>query len=1490
MSDKTEQKVTAASSVESTSVSYDEHALPTLITTSDGQASCMRFYTGADADGADRGDQLPDISTLIKGLELADGTALTTAAALQCPKIIDTRHPALMARLEYLEFEGEATSSATLTLCGYAHSTRDGQGRLMADTVLILEGVTVKSTAGEAKGWAVSLAESWSAIKVTLIQSVLDDTDKDALQSTRRTATTWYKDNAARTTRKLTETTVKGEEPGTWKVVSKAPLITGDEAILSQQIVSAFSGRLLRESRQDGDGKPERFICHEYDTRGRGTRSVTYPYDQAAFDKGDVSKLKALEEHRITWSDSGFGTWVTTSRADGRLQRTLYDGMQRAVRRELQRQPGEAGEFIVLEASTWGRGEAPEQVKCFDYLPGGLCMPDDREAQEPSQLRHHFWQAHAEPVASKTKDKEPTLTCDSVLGLMGGDIQFTQRHRQVNHAKGAVTQTFAQWGGHDSSKESTALRTEEKTDARGRKVQYKQHVPLTGSAVKSREWQTTWDDLDRPLTVTQPDESVVSWAYKGLSTVPVKVSISAKGGTEQVLGTQTLKGDGNQGDTVTASVVGGANGLAYSEHARSRTGPDGKSLFSSETDNGLSWYTKGKDDKSGTLLASFEYTPLTRLLKGERMALGNQQSKVTSEALTPLLLGGWRFDLTVHAQKQRQEALVSLRGQLQQVRHANGVSSRAWNGPQGQCNRVRRGALEYWNEYTALGECEGTTVRDLHSGRSMAVSYKYDQWGNEIERLYRIDDQTKVRYVQTWSVIGQLLSKTLYRDGSTTAARTEAFVYYTSVDGKRDELQKWTVVATAGNQIKDAAGNVLKEQSYKYDVLGNLIECRTTRENDDVELVSYAYADIDHPTRRTTQTTQLTPEGKQAGTARTQTFTYDSNGQLTCNEQAQTLAYSETGRLRSVTEKDQTTPVTYYEYDEHDRLISQWQATDKQRRVLAYSGPVLCGETWLDKSGKVSRTLTLDEHAGMVVKECQDAVETQLFVLGDPQQSGGDEFWLDADGAWQYRSLAFTPWGEAPLASLGQMRSGLGHNGQRVDPVTGCSHLGNGYRVYDPRHRAFYQRDSWSPFGEGGLNDRAYCAGGDPVNWHDPSGHIMLSRRDQSESLARLDSAITATKPPVHEAAPWWQWLLLGLYAITAIVVTILTFGAAGPIMAGVGMALCTGIMIGASLTAAGMAQRQSNPRLSSRLEGAGHIVMAVTSLPGMAAGLPAVLGGAVVAYTLASVAFDAARLAVEQDNPALAEKLGWGSTLTGAAAAAAAALPSIVRGAGRLLQKLRGLRSLLRRRVSAIAGEYALNGGSAASGAAQGEAYTLYSGGTNSGKLRIISHGKRVAGPMASGFDAPANFVSPWEAETNFFTQNGFRAVVRNDPADPKSLASFIAGRRPVVQTYRAGSKVSNYELRELVPNKASTEVIHEYERAPFRMMVETLAKKNGVDVVLVNRPVGLNEVLESLATKGYTYTSIDALHCRGSKLYSNPLVYRRLYGAYLTSLDGHL
>lgn len=73
--------------------------------------------------------------------------------------------------------------------------------------------------------------------------------------------------------------------------------------------------------------------------------------------------------------------------------------------------------------------------------------------------------------------------------------------------------------------------------------------------------------------------------------------------------------------------------------------------------------------------------------------------------------------------------------------------------------------------------------------------------------------------------------------------------------------------------------------------------------------------------------------------------------------------------------------------------------------------------------------------------------------------------------------------------------SQVGFNGEMLDGHAGIYLLGKGYRGYSPVLMRFIAPDSWSPFGAGGLNTYAYCAG-DPVTRSDPSGHVDIGSRN----------------------------------------------------------------------------------------------------------------------------------------------------------------------------------------------------------------------------------------------------------------------------------------------------------------------------------------------------------------------------------------------------------
>ena len=109
-------------------------------------------------------------------------------------------------------------------------------------------------------------------------------------------------------------------------------------------------------------------------------------------------------------------------------------------------------------------------------------------------------------------------------------------------------------------------------------------------------------------------------------------------------------------------------------------------------------------------------------------------------------------------------------------------------------------------------------------------------------------------------------------------------------------------------------------------------------------------------------------------------------------------------------------------------------------------------------------------------------VETALIAHDDKRST------LATLTGEQHTPVAYTAAGYSPADE----QRVLGFNGERDDKTTGHYLLGNGYRAFNPVLMRFNSPDSWSPFGEGGINAYAYCAG-DPVNRTDPTGHSWLS-------------------------------------------------------------------------------------------------------------------------------------------------------------------------------------------------------------------------------------------------------------------------------------------------------------------------------------------------------------------------------------------------------------
>lgn len=118
-----------------------------------------------------------------------------------------------------------------------------------------------------------------------------------------------------------------------------------------------------------------------------------------------------------------------------------------------------------------------------------------------------------------------------------------------------------------------------------------------------------------------------------------------------------------------------------------------------------------------------------------------------------------------------------------------------------------------------------------------------------------------------------------------------------------------------------------------------------------------------------------------------------------------------------------------------------------------------------------------------------------VLLATDQQQSVLANVRPQGSGAVSYTAYGFYP---------GQSVAGgsLGYTGQRRMPETGHYLLGNGYRALNVVMMRFNTPDSLSPFGRGGLNAYAYCAG-DPINRVDPSGHVVSMLRGLAGGFLR---------------------------------------------------------------------------------------------------------------------------------------------------------------------------------------------------------------------------------------------------------------------------------------------------------------------------------------------------------------------------------------------------
>ncbi|WP_306578872.1 RHS repeat-associated core domain-containing protein [Pseudomonas sp.] len=568
----------------------------------------------------------------------------------------------------------------------------------------------------------------------------------------------------------------------------------------------------------------------------------------------------------------------------------------------------------------------------------------------------------------------------------------------------------------------------------------------------------------------------------------------------------------------------------------------------------LQQFTPEKRQHLANAGASFDYDANTADINyahnehGERRYKYTDQGDLCEEHLTDT--DGTPYSATYHH---------SWQGLPTQRKHSDGQACDYAYDELGRLVTVTQGKLEstltYYKDTGLLEttETRDTTHPDPEKQPITLCTQHYDTLGRETSRTLSADGQAR-KLVQVWLDNDMLHSRTLWH--GERKLREEMFEY--------DDLGRLTKYDCP---VETASGRQITTQIFKFDAVDNIERCRTTFSNGDRNDANFTYSSEDR-FRLQKVTHTLPPEGCPAE----QAFSYDELGNMLNDECGNALYYDSLGRLYQV--QDANNKVTaQYGYDGHDQLL--YSGTDERKLQRRYLGHSLDS---ILEDGLLTEYL----YAGGQAQAQQQAGSATL-LLTDHAGSVNTEH--DADGT---RHARYAPYGEQlPEDAAQPMRSLLAFNGEARERAFGWYLLGSGYRAYNPGLMRFHSPDSLPPE-EAGINPYVYALG-NPVYWHDPSGHrnVQVTRGRE----APLERAKEEEKPKV----PWYAWL--GVAAAAAIfVASAIAMPWTAPATIGVTTSYVIGVIgvaangVAAAMQGVATAIMYSDPELSNLLQNFGTV------------------------------------------------------------------------------------------------------------------------------------------------------------------------------------------------------------------------------------------------------------------------------------------------------------
>jgi RHS repeat-associated protein len=650
-----------------------------------------------------------------------------------------------------------------------------------------------------------------------------------------------------------------------------------------------------------------------------------------------------------------------------------------------------------------------------------------------------------------------------------------------------------------------------------------------------------YDHWGRVVQTTLPDQTIIRKSYAPYSAEALAVGISVN---DISMGNQSF----DSLDRLTQTTSGGRTYYFTYENTSpvpaQVTTPTGEAVsydYIKELDNAI------KKVSAAAVSQTFDYDALTGAMTSATEASSLSRTMgyypsglLKSESFTP------------NGRTSKSAAYTySLAGAPQSYTNVFGTTQHYDYDQHGRCIRIRDDAIEVTLKYDAFSRIMEQQATDRSTQATLTTTLTYDDLNRETKREISAHGQAALVIEQTYQK-NHLLNRRTTRRGSITL-RDEQFTY-----DSRNRLTGYTCSGTALPQ--DPYGQAILRQTYSYDTLSNIIKSITTFSGGS-NTATYTYNPVD-PTQL------LKVKNTHSEYPKEISLDYDEAGRMIRDEASRTLIYDSLGRLKQVSLDGKG---GRYEYDALNTLVSQIMQNGPTYD-LYYRADELMGEARHDGSSQTSYV----KIGGNCVGQCTKQGSSSTTQLTGTNQQGS--VLSASEGQKRSQDYVYTPYGHRTPQS--ETQSVLGFNGERLDPVSGTYHLGNGYRAYNPVLMRFNCPDSWSPFGAGGINPYAYCDG-DPINRVDPTGHMS-----------------------------WQAGLGIGL-GILGLVAAVFTAGAsiaaAGGVMAALGSASIPSLVVGglsvvADVTAiASGALEEANPEASAALGWASLATGAV----GLAAALP---------------------------------------------------------------------------------------------------------------------------------------------------------------------------------------------------------------------------------------------------------------------------------------------